>query len=104
MPRFSRVEFCKQIQAICRDQKVPFSSYFAANFHKGSFNNYVDKRRWVGGQLNVYVCLRGVGTWSVKCLRRQKSKYLGRLSKLMMIQSRVRPERNYVEKILSKLS
>ena len=37
---------------------------------KGSFNNYIDKMRWVGGQSNVYVCLRGVGGWSVKCLRR----------------------------------
>ena len=64
----------------------------------GSFNNYVDKRRWVGGRLNVYVCLRGVGRWSGKCLCRQKSRYLRRSSKLMMIQSRVRPEPKYVDK------
>ena len=38
--------------------------------HKGAFNNYVDKREWVGGQSIVYVCLRRVGGWSVKCLRR----------------------------------
>ena len=28
---------------------------------QGAFNNYIDKKRWVGGQPNVYVCLRGVG-------------------------------------------
>ena len=35
---------------------------------KGPFNNYVDKKGWVGGQLNVYVCPHGVGGWSVQCL------------------------------------
>ena len=23
--------------------------------HKGSFNNYIDKKGWVGGQSNVYM-------------------------------------------------
>lgn len=27
----------------------------------GAFNNYVDKKGWLGGQSNVFFCLRGVG-------------------------------------------
>ena len=38
--------------------------------NKGAFNNYVNKKRWVGGQPNAYVCLCGVGGWSAKCLRK----------------------------------
>ena len=48
---------------------------------KGSFNNYVNSYRWVGGQSNVYVysidglffvyyvCLQGVGGWLKKVKR-----------------------------------
>ena len=28
---------------------------------KGTFNNYVDKKGWVGGRSNIYVCLGGMG-------------------------------------------
>ena len=37
---------------------------------KGALNNYVDKKGWVGGQSNVYVCLCGVGGFSEICLHR----------------------------------
>ena len=32
------------------------NSYFSISYssHKGSFNNYVDMKGWVGGQSNVY--------------------------------------------------
>ena len=33
------------------------SSYWSEkkqSYHKGAFNNYVDRKGWVGGQLNVY--------------------------------------------------
>ena len=30
-------------------------------YEKGAFNNYVNTKRWVGGQPNVYVCLLRVG-------------------------------------------
>ena len=56
---------------------VEFSDFFLF-LHKGAFNNYVNKYRWVGGLSNVYAnkvndqfiltyfCLLGVGGWSKK--------------------------------------
>ena len=41
-----------------------YLSYF------GAFNNYVDKKGWVDGQPNFYVCQCWVGGWSMQCLRR----------------------------------
>ena len=32
-----------------------FETIFVGKTGKGSFNNYVDKKGWVGGQWNVYV-------------------------------------------------
>ena len=43
-----------------------------AFFSLGPCFNYVDKKRWVGGQPNVHVCPRGVGRWSAQCPRGQK--------------------------------
>ena len=36
-------------------------SWYPGISTKGSFNSYVDKRGWVGGQPNVHGCPRGVG-------------------------------------------
>ena len=57
------------------DSKV-LKSNLKCSLGMGSFTNYVDKMRWVGGQSNVHDCLRKVGRWSVKCPRRPKTKRL----------------------------
>ena len=43
--------------------KYAAADYLLVTMHqaKGAFNNYVDKKRWLGGQPNVFVCLHGVG-------------------------------------------